>query len=88
MVAGRFINAYSTNDRILGIAFRASLLTRGLAGIQPVNVPGIQNVDVTELIKGHSSYLWAAQQILERLELDSYYPVFMSFPDKSNEEKS
>ncbi|KAK2657059.1 hypothetical protein Ddye_010111 [Dipteronia dyeriana] len=44
MVAGRFINAYSTNDWILGVAFRASLLTQGLAGIQPINVPGIENV--------------------------------------------
>ncbi|KAK3224258.1 hypothetical protein Dsin_011283 [Dipteronia sinensis] len=78
MVAGRFINAYSTNDWILGVAFRASLLTQGLAGIQPINVPGIENVDVTDLIEGHSSYLWATQQILDQLELDTYYPVFSS----------
>ncbi|PON99515.1 Alpha/Beta hydrolase fold containing protein [Trema orientale] len=76
MVAGRFVNAYSTNDWTLGVAFRASLLTQGLAGIQPIDVPGIENVDVTDLIEGHSSYLWATQQILELLELDTYYPVF------------
>ncbi|XP_047337046.1 uncharacterized membrane protein C6F6.13c-like [Impatiens glandulifera] len=75
MVAGRFVNAYSTNDWMLGLAFRASLLTKGLAGIQPIEVPGIENVNVTELIEGHSSYLWATQQILEQLELDAYYPV-------------
>ncbi|XP_047336782.1 transmembrane and coiled-coil domain-containing protein 4 [Impatiens glandulifera] len=75
MVAGRFVNAYSTNDWMLGLAFRASLLTKGLAGIQPIEVPGIENVNVTELIEGHSSYLWATQQILEQLELDEYYPV-------------
>ncbi|XP_021605478.1 transmembrane and coiled-coil domain-containing protein 4 isoform X2 [Manihot esculenta] len=78
MVAGRFVNAYSTNDWILGLAFRASLLTQGLAGIQPIAVPGIENVDVTDIIEGHSSYLWATQQILEQLELDAYYPVFGS----------
>ncbi|OMO84575.1 hypothetical protein COLO4_21965 [Corchorus olitorius] len=44
MVAGRFINAYSTNDWMLGVAFRASLLTQGLAGIQPVGVQGIENL--------------------------------------------
>ncbi|EYU31146.1 hypothetical protein ABFS82_08G237700 [Erythranthe guttata] len=76
VVAGRYVNAYSTNDWMLGIAFRANLLTQGLAGIQPVNVPGIENVDVTEVIEGHSSYLWKTQQILEQLELDTYYPVF------------
>ncbi|XP_057959978.1 uncharacterized protein LOC131152236 [Malania oleifera] len=78
VVAGRFVNAYSTNDWTLGVAFRASLLTQGLAGIQPVDVPGIENVDVTKLIEGHSSYLWATQEILELLELDTYYPVFRS----------
>lgn len=39
-------------------------------------------VDVTELLEGHSSYLWTTQQILEKLELDTYYPVFSSFPAK------
>ncbi|RCV42162.1 hypothetical protein SETIT_9G194000v2 [Setaria italica] len=76
MVAGRFVNVYSTNDWILGITFRASLLTQGLAGIQAVDVPGVENVDVTELVFGHSSYLSLVQQILDHLELNSYYPVF------------
>ncbi|KAL6558935.1 hypothetical protein OROMI_019285 [Orobanche minor] len=73
VVAGRYVNAYSTNDWMLGIVFRANLLTKGLAGIQPVDVPGIENVDVTEIIDGHSCYLWGTQQILEQLELDTYY---------------
>lgn len=80
VVSGRFVNAYSTNDWTLGLAFRASLLSQGLAGIQPVNIPGIENVDVTELVEGHSSYLWVSQHILEKLELDTYYPVFIDIP--------
>lgn len=76
VVSGRLINAYSTNDWMLGVAFRANLLTQGLAGIQSVNVPGIENIDVTELVDGHSSYLWATQEILDRLELEAYFPVF------------
>ncbi|KAL5122611.1 putative membrane protein F35D11.3 [Glycine soja] len=72
----RFVNAYSRTDWMLGVAFRASLLTKGLAGIQPVDIPGIQNVDVTEHIEGHSSYLWATQKILDQLQLDTYYPVY------------
>lgn len=79
MVAGRFVNVYSKDDWILGVTFRASLLTQGLAGIQAVDVPGVENVDVTELVDGHSSYLSAAQQILEHLELNTYYPVFIPF---------
>ncbi|KAK6150560.1 hypothetical protein DH2020_015492 [Rehmannia glutinosa] len=42
VVAGRYVNAYSTNDWMLGIAFRANLLTQGLAGIQPVDVPALK----------------------------------------------
>ncbi|RDX85566.1 Transmembrane and coiled-coil domain-containing protein 4, partial [Mucuna pruriens] len=72
MVAGRFVNAYSRDDWMLGVAFRASLLTKGLAGIQPVDIPGIQNVDVTDHIEGHSSYLWATQKILDQLQLDHF----------------
>nr|XP_029123090.1 transmembrane and coiled-coil domain-containing protein 4 isoform X3 [Elaeis guineensis] len=106
IVAGRFVNVYSTNDWILGVTFRAryvclsfwrfssmlsrnlqflscSLLTQGLAGIQAVDVPGIENVDVTDFIDGHSSYLSGVQQILEQLELDTYYPVFSCIPISS-----
>ncbi|KAL0913080.1 hypothetical protein M5K25_016513 [Dendrobium thyrsiflorum] len=83
MVAGRFINIYSTNDWILGVTFRASLLTQGLAGIQAVDLPGIENVDVTGLIDGHSSYLSTVPKILEQLELDTYYSVFSYSPQLS-----
>ncbi|WCJ35149.1 hypothetical protein M5689_016416 [Euphorbia peplus] len=76
MVAGRFINAYSTNDWILGILFRTSLLSQGLAGIQPVDVHGIENVDVTEYVDGHSSYIYNTDKIMDRLNLESYYPEF------------
>ncbi|KAF8780254.1 hypothetical protein HU200_001924 [Digitaria exilis] len=79
MVAGRFVNVYSRDDWILGVTFRASLLTQGLAGIQAIDVPGVENVDVTELVDGHSSYLSAVQQILEHLELNTY-PVFVPLP--------
>ncbi|OWM75013.1 hypothetical protein CDL15_Pgr021364 [Punica granatum] len=49
---------------------------KGLAGIQQVDFPGIENVDVTRYIKGHSSYLWMTKQILNQLELDNPHPVF------------
>eukprot|EP00252_Welwitschia_mirabilis_P024108 TRINITY_DN7027_c0_g1_i1.p1 TRINITY_DN7027_c0_g1~~TRINITY_DN7027_c0_g1_i1.p1 ORF type:complete len:221 (+),score=51.69 TRINITY_DN7027_c0_g1_i1:24-665(+) len=78
MVAGRFINCYSKNDWILGVIYRASLLTQGLAGIQPAEMHGIENIDVTEFVDGHSAYLWVTSDILERLEIENFYPVFRS----------
>ncbi|KAJ0026296.1 hypothetical protein Pint_09061 [Pistacia integerrima] len=104
MVAGRFVNAYSTTDWTLGIVFRARhsngyasfsdncilsiLLSKGLAGIQPVDISGIENVDVTDLIEGHSSYLWMTRKILEQLDLENYYPVFRTTRAKSQEQNS
>ena len=43
-------------------------------------------VDVTEVIEGHSSYLWATQQIIEHLELNAYFPVFNATPMKPGED--
>lgn len=78
VVAGRFVNAYSTNDWLLAVVYRASLMSQGLAGIQVVNIPGIENVDVTDIIKGHSSYLSNVGEILEALNIDSYFPIHPS----------
>lgn len=89
MVAGRFVNVYSINDWTLGIIFRASILSTGVAGIQPVDFQGIENVDVTEVIEGHSSYLLMTKQILRQLDLDYYYPIFRTTQQtKPQQEKS
>ncbi|XP_022773601.1 transmembrane and coiled-coil domain-containing protein 4-like [Durio zibethinus] len=86
MVAGRFVNVYSTNDWTLGIIFRASILSTGLAGIQPVDLQGIENVDATEIIRGHYSYLWMTKQILRQLDLDYYYPIFRTTQEKKSKQ--
>ena len=57
-VGGRFVNAFATNDWMLGYLFRAT--SGGLqtvAGLRPVEVvPGLENIEVTEIITGHMSY--------------------------------
>ncbi|CAN1196795.1 Uncharacterized membrane protein F35D11.3 [Linum perenne] len=75
MVSGRFVNIYSTSDWTLGVTFRASLVSTGLAGIQPVEVPGIENIDVTDLIPSHAMYLTKTKEILEQIDLESCYSV-------------
>ncbi|KAF2310050.1 hypothetical protein GH714_006328 [Hevea brasiliensis] len=88
IVAGRIINVYSTNDWTLGVAFRANLLSQGLAGIQPVDILGIENVDVTQTIEGHASYVSKTKEILGQLELENYYPDFSNAQAKTHEEKN
>ncbi|CAM6013771.1 unnamed protein product [Sphagnum balticum] len=73
VVAGRFVNAFSSNDWILGVVYRATFLTQGLAGLQVVDIPGIENVDVSELVDGHSAYLTKLGEILQGIEIDSFY---------------
>lgn len=66
VVAGRFVNGYARNDWILGYLFR---LTSGglgrVAGLAPVEeIPGMENVDVTELVVGHMAYRTAMPRLL------------------------
>ena len=66
VVAGRFVNGYAKNDWILGYLFR---LTSGgisrVAGLAPVEgIPGLENVNVTELVVGHMAYRTAMPRLL------------------------
>ncbi|KAG2174966.1 hypothetical protein INT43_006028 [Umbelopsis isabellina] len=70
VVAGRFINGYATNDWLLGFLFRASTGALGsVAGLRPlrdVGVQNVQNMDCTDLIKGHLHYKSAMPKLLKR----------------------
>lgn len=68
VVSGRFINGYALNDWILGYLFRA---TGGgimrVAGLAPVDIPGIENHDVTKLVSGHMAYRQAMPRLLREV---------------------
>ncbi|KAG0049505.1 hypothetical protein BGZ83_005726 [Gryganskiella cystojenkinii] len=56
--SGDFVNGYLRNDWVLGFLFRAT--TGGLgtvAGLRPIkNVPGLDNMDLTDHVEGHLDY--------------------------------
>ncbi|VDC06601.1 unnamed protein product [Peniophora sp. CBMAI 1063] len=52
VVAGRLVNAYGSNDYVLAVLCRASEQTWTVAGIGPVNVKGVENVEVAG-VDGH-----------------------------------
>lgn len=58
VVAGRFVNGYSKTDWILGYLHRAT--SGGLAsvaGLHPITgAPGVDNVDLTQIVPGHLAY--------------------------------
>eukprot|EP00798_Chlamydomonas_sp_ICE-L_P012701 gene12701-15933_t len=72
VVAGRFVNAYSTNDWILGLVYRChsrAAMANRAGGLAPANVPGVENINFSRYIKGHTDYLTRMDDLLELLNL-------------------
>ncbi|KAK8164292.1 hypothetical protein IWX90DRAFT_253886 [Phyllosticta citrichinensis] len=89
VVPGRFVNGYATNDWILGYLFRAtSGGIMGVAGLAPVDVPGVENFNVTELVNGHMAYRAAMPRLLREVgwsvESDEFTEI--EDPDPENHE--
>jgi len=70
VVAGRVVNVYSTNDWILGFLYRTSSIQFGVAGLQAIEkVEGVENVDVSDIIEGHTDYSKFVTEILRKIKL-------------------
>ncbi|KAJ2808864.1 hypothetical protein H4R20_000557 [Coemansia guatemalensis] len=69
VVGGRFVNAYSTKDWILGFFYRTTNLGRNsVAGLHPISgVNGLENVDVSDEVPGHNAYREVLPLLLHRL---------------------
>ncbi|KAL2825133.1 hypothetical protein BDW59DRAFT_172444 [Aspergillus cavernicola] len=71
VVSGRLVNVYSENDSVLAFLYRTSSLQLGVAGLQPIeNVPGVENLDVSEIISGHLRYQFLVGRILRTVGLE------------------
>ena len=72
VVAGRLVNAYSVNDWSLQILFRAhsagSLYTAA-AGCWRVGCPGIEDVNVSRIVKSTDDYVTSLGDVLEAINL-------------------
>lgn len=90
VVSGRFVNGYATNDWILGYLFRA---TSGgimrVSGLNFIDVPGIENKDVTELVPGHMAYRTKMPMLLEEVGwlVESLEFTEIEDPDPENHKK-
>jgi hypothetical protein len=91
VISGRFVNGYASNDWILGYLFRA---TSGgimrVAGLAPVlDVPGLENLDVTALVNGHMAYRAAMPKLLREVgwEVESDEFTEIEDPDPENHDK-
>ena len=70
VVASRVVNAYSTEDYVLGYLYRSSKLESSVAGLHDIaDVCGIDNVNVSDLVSGHDHYRYVVGKILSRVGL-------------------
>lgn len=68
VVSGRVVNVYSTNDYILAFLYRTSSIQYGVAGLQKVeDVKGVENVDVSDMVSGHTRYRYLTGRILKKI---------------------
>jgi len=68
VVSGRVVNVFSTNDYILAFLYRTASIQLGVAGLQPVlGIPGIENVDVSDMVNGHLQYRYLTGSILKKV---------------------
>ncbi|KAJ5959349.1 uncharacterized protein N7479_006499 [Penicillium vulpinum] len=75
VVSGRVVNVFSENDSVLAFLYRTSSLQLGVAGLQPVEgVPGVENLNVSEMISGHLRYQFLLGRILALTGLQDLDP--------------
>ncbi|KPV71554.1 uncharacterized protein RHOBADRAFT_56590 [Rhodotorula graminis WP1] len=66
VVAHELVNAYSANDWVLGIAARLYTLSTRIAGLRPVQVEGVTDINISDLLGAHMDLRTALPRILER----------------------
>ncbi|PKC10802.1 DUF726-domain-containing protein [Rhizophagus irregularis] len=71
VVSRRFVNAYATNDIVLGLIYRMHSLDLNVAGLRAVNFDKVENYDITKFTSGHLGYCdpETLSKILKEIEL-------------------
>ena len=69
MVAGRFVNVYSSSDWLLGFVMRVTGSLSGIAGLGGAVPDNIESIDCTDIVGGHASYSdpETVEQILRKI---------------------
>ncbi|CAM37987.2 conserved hypothetical protein [Leishmania braziliensis MHOM/BR/75/M2904] len=82
VVGGRLINVYTREDWTLWMMYRLNETElKPMAGTSPVNVPGVENVDVTPLVSAHGDY---AVKLLPVLNAIPQQPTVASWSPREN----
>ena len=75
IVSGRVVNVYNPNDYILGFLYRSSSIQYGVAGLQEIKyVKGVENVNVSDKVSGHTRYRFVSGSILKDIGFEDLEP--------------
>jgi pimeloyl-ACP methyl ester carboxylesterase len=76
IVSGRLVNVFSEKDVLLGFVFRASSAQFNVAGLQAIDeIHGVENVDVSDLVDGHTKYRYMTGKILKQIDFEDISSV-------------
>lgn len=64
IIAGRFVNCYSTRDWLLSVLFWQGV-SKPAAGLVPVDCPGVENINCSDIVSGHAEYVEKLDEILQ-----------------------
>ena len=70
VVAGRFVNVYSRTDKILSLMFKYKQMMESfkpVCGNCTIAVPGVENIDISDLVSNHQEYVLKLGDILKRV---------------------
>ncbi|KAG8459399.1 hypothetical protein KFE25_013035 [Diacronema lutheri] len=84
VAAGRVVNVHCAWDWILPSVYRAGSpagALDGIAGLSPVRVRGVQNVDVSELVDGHLAYRASLPLVCARVR-ETTRPLFVDWAER------
>lgn len=68
LVSGSVVNVYSKKDTVLAYMYRAVELLAQPIGINPLEIEGVVNIDVSETIGGHEQYIPNLKDILSEIK--------------------
>eukprot|EP00796_Vickermania_ingenoplastis_P012511 gene12511-8567_t len=69
ITAGRLVNVYSSKDWMLWLMNKANTsLVSPVAGLMPIALPGVENVDITVISPHHAMHASKVQDILSSIE--------------------
>lgn len=87
VVAGRLVNCFSQKDLMLSLMYRYKRLNvQGVCGTGPISLTGVEDVDVSDIVSGHSAYCYSINDVLKRVRFGQpFHSISTKFEEIEDE---